>query len=155
MGFVRYTLWVVASLVLLATWGAVGTLVLELIDSLLVHTAGPDTTSLWIAYAGMVFSAFVWPALLLVLTHQKRPLGRMVRSWILAFAVLNLLLGVLVAFGVDGVSSRMSWFGRDFTAAFDTLLAAALYGASVVVVGAYLKRPSERSGDQVFEAGSV
>ena len=155
MGFVRYALWIVASFVLLAVWGAVGTLLLDLADSLLIRTTGPDTTPLWIAYAGMIFSAFVWPALLLLLTHNKKPLGRMLRGWVLAFAMVNVVVGLFVAVGIGGAEARMDWFGRDFSAAFDILLAGALYASSVAAVDVFCRRSSGPRAREVLGAGSV
>lgn len=146
MGFVRYILWLIASFALLATWGVFSAVILIVVDSLFVHTSGPDTTPVWIAYAGLVFSVFVWPALLQLIVHGKKPLGRMVRGWILAFASLNALLGVLMAAGADGADARLGFFGRDISASLDVLLAAALYAASVVVVELYFRRRGSVGG---------
>lgn len=155
MKFISYMLWLLASFFLLALWSAVGLASLGFTDSFLIRAVGPDSTPLWVAYVGLVFLNAVWPALLLVLTHGKRPLGRMVRGWILVFALVNLILGTLMAFAVVDSGTGMTVFSHELSTAFDALLAGALYAGGVVAVEGYFKR--RRIGDQhvELELGSV
>jgi hypothetical protein len=148
-------LWLLASFFLFFAWSAAGFVIVAIADSLLVRSIGPDTTPLWIAYGAMVFSTAVWPALLLIRTHGKRPLGRMIRGWVISFALLNLLFGTLIALSVTEGGVGMAYFGRDLSSAFDALLAGALYLAGIVASEVYVKRRHHDVGTAELEVESV
>ncbi len=143
-----YALWVVATVALYTVWMWLGMALLALIDELFVHSAGPNSTPLGIAYAGLFFVAFLWPAALVALTWRKHPLGRMIRSLVIAIAALEVLVALAIAFTPGGSEPRfglsVAVFGRELTSATDGLVTGLLMIAAVVLVNWLFSRPRTR-----------
>lgn len=148
LGFLVYALWVVATLALYTVWMSLGTAALALIDELLVHSPGPNSTPLGIAYMGLFFVAFVWPAALVALTWRKHPLGRMIRSLVIAVAALEMLVALAIAFTPGGSEPHYGLsvviFGRELTSATDGVVMGLLMIASVVLVNWLFSRSRTR-----------
>jgi len=153
LGFLVYALWVIATLVLAAVWTSLGSAVLALIDELFVHSSGPNSTPLGIAYAGLVFGAFLWPAALVALTWRKQPLGRMMRSLLIALSTLELLLALYIALTPGASEPRYGFsvvmFGRELTSATDAMVTGLLTIAAVVLVNWLFSRSRTRPAASV------